>query len=140
MNFRAETSLKNITDGTSLTLLGGEVGRAESESGHAFNGDHNAAIWAGEESPFCQRCDLNRKEGGDGGFGSVHAGIVLFVMCDASVQAVSKEVNLAVLDRIVPKGFVPEEGDGGEEGGGSEGGGRRRRRRRRRSGGGGSAS
>jgi prepilin-type N-terminal cleavage/methylation domain-containing protein len=38
-NWDALTSLKHITDGTSKTLLGGEVSRAEAERTHAFNGD-----------------------------------------------------------------------------------------------------
>jgi ribonuclease D len=49
---------------------------------------------------------------------------------------------LAVLDHTVPKGSVPEEGDGVEESDGAGGGGRRRRRRRRggRSSGGGATA
>src|SRR6185503_5556246 len=38
-SWRGATKLKNIVDGTSLTLLAGEVGRAISEGGHAYNGD-----------------------------------------------------------------------------------------------------
>jgi prepilin-type processing-associated H-X9-DG protein len=37
-------------------------------------------------------------EGGDGGFGSMHPSVVQFAMCDGSVQALSRDVNLAVLD------------------------------------------
>lgn len=102
-SFKARTSLKSITDGTSKTLFAGEVGRATSESGHAFNGDHLPALWIGRESPFCQRCGQSREEGGDGGFGSVHPGTVLFVMCDASVQPISTEVNLDVLDAMATR-------------------------------------
>jgi prepilin-type N-terminal cleavage/methylation domain-containing protein len=112
MSFRAETSLKNITDGTSLTAFAGEVGRFRSERGHAFNGDHFPAVALGEGRPFCQRCELppnpdvsapSSPEWGDDGFGSVHAGVVLFVMCDASVQSISKETDLAVLDRMATR-------------------------------------
>lgn len=101
--FRAMTGLKNITDGTSKTLLGGEVGRASSEDSHAFNGDHNPGIEIGEKKPFCARCAQNKAEGGDTGFGSVHSGTVLFVMCDGSVQAVSRETDVAVLDRMATR-------------------------------------
>jgi prepilin-type N-terminal cleavage/methylation domain-containing protein len=105
VGFRAETSLKNITDGTSQTALVGEVGRATSESGHAFNGDHNPGLSLGEgsEGDFCQRCELNGVEGGDGGFGGVHSGGVLFVMCDGSVRSISRETDPPVLDRMATR-------------------------------------
>jgi prepilin-type N-terminal cleavage/methylation domain-containing protein/prepilin-type processing-associated H-X9-DG protein len=112
MKFKAETSLKNITDGTSLTLLGGEVGRGVSESGHAFNGDHLPGLLIGEEAPFCLRCDLPPHPNpaappnpnyGDVGFGGNHPGVVNFVMCDGSVQSISKETDLAVLDRMATR-------------------------------------
>jgi prepilin-type N-terminal cleavage/methylation domain-containing protein len=98
LSFNARTAFKNISDGTSKTLFAGEVGRAASESGHAFNGDHLPGIWLGEQSPFCQRCGQRQSEGGDGGFGGMHSGVVQFVMCDASVQAISRDTSLAVLD------------------------------------------
>jgi hypothetical protein len=101
--------LKNITDGTSKTLLVGEVGRGTSESGHAFNGNQGGNF-IGELYPFCERCDLaphpnpnwpaNDPAYGDPGFGSAHSGTVLFAMCDGSVQAISAETNLAVMDAM----------------------------------------
>jgi prepilin-type N-terminal cleavage/methylation domain-containing protein len=103
ISFKASTSLKNITDGTTLTLLVGEVGKRESEAGHAFNGDTFPGIWVGEDSPFCQKCDLNKAQGGDGGFGGNHVGVVLFVMCDGSVQPIPRETDLAVLDRMATR-------------------------------------
>jgi prepilin-type N-terminal cleavage/methylation domain-containing protein len=111
-SWRGATSLKNITDGTSLTLLAGEVGRASSEGGHAFNGDHLPYEWVGNRKPFCQRCLLPPNpdraappspEFGDDGFGSGHPGVVLFVMCDASVQSVSRDADLNVLDRMATR-------------------------------------
>jgi prepilin-type N-terminal cleavage/methylation domain-containing protein len=112
ISWDAMTSFKNITDGTSKTLLGGEVGRGTSERGHAFNGDHFPGVWLGELEPFCQRCGLppnpNKNASpqpgdGDGGFGGVHPGIVQFVMCDGSVQSISKDTDLAVLDRMATR-------------------------------------
>ena len=103
LSFEGRTGFHNITDGTSKTLLGGEVGRALSEGGHAFNGDHLPGEWIGEENPFCQQCGLNKQEGGDFGFGSVHTGVVMFTMCDGSVQALSKDVNTSVLDRMATR-------------------------------------
>ncbi|HYO23795.1 MAG TPA: DUF1559 domain-containing protein [Lacipirellulaceae bacterium] len=113
--FKAETSLKNITDGTSRTLLAGEVGRGTSETGHAFNGDHTPGLFIGNESPFCQRCTLpglppgipgtgpQALEYGDGGFGSAHPGVVQFVMCDGSVQSINRDVDLPILDRMATR-------------------------------------
>jgi hypothetical protein len=107
------TKLKDITDGTSKTLLAGEVGKYHSERAHAFNGDHEPGISIGEEEPFCQRCHLNSTEGGDEGFGSMHPNVVLFILCDGSVQAISRDTSLAVLDRAATRaGEDPYEFDG----------------------------
>ncbi|MBA4105262.1 MAG: hypothetical protein C0485_05855 [Pirellula sp.] len=103
LSFKAMTSLKNITDGTTLTLLVGEVGKRESEGGHAYNGDHFPGLWVGEQSPFCVKCDLNKADGGDPGFGGNHSGVVLFAMCDGSVQSISRETDLRVLDRMATR-------------------------------------
>lgn len=97
------TSFKSITDGTSKTLLGGEVGKQTSESGQAFNGDSNAGMWIGELKQFCERCDRNGADGGDSGFGSVHNGVVNFVMCDGSVQSLSRDIDAKVLDRMATR-------------------------------------
>ena len=113
LSWEALTSFKNITDGTSKTLLGGEVSRRESERTHAFNGDHFPGYWIGELEPFCQKCTQSLEEDGDPGFGGAHSGVVNFVMCDASVQAISKDTNLAVLDRMATRaGDDPYEVDG----------------------------
>lgn len=102
-SWEALTSLKNITDGTSKTLLGGEVSRAEAERTHAFNGDFFPGRWIGEEEPFCVRCTLSKADGGDQAFGGAHTSTVNFVMCDGSVQAISRDTNLAVLDRMATR-------------------------------------
>jgi hypothetical protein len=114
--FKAETSLKNITDGTSQTLLVGEVGRATAESGHAFNGDHDPAELIGHDAGFCERCDLpavppgvtatpdeKRSVYGDAGFGSAHTSVTHFLMCDGSVRAIPRETDLNVLDRMATR-------------------------------------
>ena len=102
-SWKGATSLKSISDGTSQTLLAGEVSRALSENGHAFNGDHVPYEWIGIRAPFCQRCNMAEAEGGDFGFGGGHPGVVLFVMCDASVQSISREADLNVLDRMATR-------------------------------------
>jgi len=115
-SFRPQTGLKNITDGTSKTLMAGEVGRGTSELGQAFNGnDRTTAVEVGELNGFCQRCGhppvppgttvtgSDLQSYGDDGFGSVHNGVTLFVMCDGSVQALSNDINLPVLDRMATR-------------------------------------
>ena len=97
------TSFKSITDGTSKTLLGGEVSRRESERTHAFNGDNFPGFWVGEEEPFCQRCTQSRDDGGDAGFRRPALGVVNFVMCDGSVHSIWRDINLAVLDRMATR-------------------------------------
>jgi prepilin-type N-terminal cleavage/methylation domain-containing protein len=103
VGYEALTSFKSISDGTSKTLLAGEVSRALAESGHAFNGDHLPGYPVGQGRPFCQQCTLARDAGGDQGFGGPHPGVVLFVMCDASLQTVSRSVDLPVLDRMATR-------------------------------------
>ena len=89
--FKAMTSFKSIIDGTSKTLLGGEVGLGTSEYGQAFNGDHFPGVWvgegvAGDDGGFCERCETPPTKntlgavispdpnGGDRGFGSIIRG------------------------------------------------------------------
>jgi hypothetical protein len=110
--WRGATKLKNIVDGTSLTLLAGEVGRAVSEGGHAYNGDFSPYEWVGRQAPFCQRCGHPVRPPGstepaanfaDFGFGGNHPSVVVFVMCDTSVKAISRETDLNVLDRMATR-------------------------------------
>ncbi|WP_425267221.1 DUF1559 domain-containing protein [Aeoliella straminimaris] len=102
-SFNGITSFRSITDGTSQTLLGGEVSRKLGESGHAFNGDHLPGFPIGETRPFCQRCTESEDEGGDSGFGGAHPGIANFLMCDASVQSIPTGTDLAVMDRMASR-------------------------------------
>ena len=102
-SWSALTSLKSITDGTSKTLLGGEVSRREAERTHAFNGDFFPGFWVGELQPFCTKCTQTKADGGEAGFGGAHSGVVNFVMCDSSVQAIAKDINGPVLDRMATR-------------------------------------
>ena len=101
-SYTPRTSFKSITDGTSKTLLSGEVGRGTSESGQAFNGD-TSGMYIGELKQFCDKCEKNKAEGGDDGFGSAHNGVVNFVMCDGSVQRIARDVDPNVLDRMATR-------------------------------------
>ena len=110
ISFKAVTTLRRIKDGTTKTALAGDVGRGTSETGHAFNGDHNPALFIGELAPFCSRCTLafdpnpqNIATSGDDGFGSGHPGIANFVFLDGHVQPVSREADTRVLDRMATR-------------------------------------
>jgi prepilin-type N-terminal cleavage/methylation domain-containing protein len=114
-SYKPRTGLKDVTDGTSKTLLVGEVGKGTSESGHAFNGNQSG-LFIGEMYPFAERPELaphpnpaynintaqDRNSYGDPGFGSAHS-VVIFAMCDGSAQAISKDVNLAVMDAMATR-------------------------------------
>ena len=110
--FKERTGIKNIKDGTSHTLLAGEISRSIAEGGHAFNGDHLPGYPIGQGRPFCQRCTL---PDGDSGFGGAHPGVVMFVMCDGSVQGMSRDTDLSLLDALATRagGEVVSEGVGG---------------------------
>jgi prepilin-type N-terminal cleavage/methylation domain-containing protein/prepilin-type processing-associated H-X9-DG protein len=107
--FTAMTALKQITDGTSKTAMAGEVGRGTSDAGHAFNGDHIPHVQMGELQGFCQRCtapfdpDITNTSRGDVGFGGAHPGVTNFVYCDGHVQAISRDVEPRVLDRVATR-------------------------------------
>ena len=104
LRYKSQTSLKRITDGTSKTFLGGEVSRATAETSHAFSGDFYPGIWVGEANPFCQKCTQTYAEGGETNrFGGAHPGVVMFGMCDGSVQAISRDINTPVLDRMATR-------------------------------------
>ena len=114
LGFKPRVSLKSITDGTSKTALAGEVGKATSEAGHAFNGDFTSTtMQLGWRKPFCQRCDLpppppgataaEKLLYGDPGFGGVHPGVVIFAFCDGSTRGISKETDVNVLDCIATR-------------------------------------
>ncbi|MEQ8848683.1 DUF1559 domain-containing protein [Botrimarina sp.] len=111
VSFRPVTSFAKIIDGTSKTLMMGEVGRVASENIQVFNGDslpgypigEYPAYSGSERRSFCKNCTLSDEEGGDSGFGSGHPGVVVFVMCDGSVPTISRDVDPIVLDNAATR-------------------------------------
>jgi type II secretory pathway pseudopilin PulG len=102
-SYKAITSFRHIKDGTSRTLLAGEVSRSLAESGHALSGDHLPGYPTGLLRPFCQNCTASDEMGGDNGFGGGHPGVVMFVFCDDSVQAISRSIDPVVLDAMATR-------------------------------------
>ncbi len=111
VSFTATTSMAKITDGTSKTLLAGEVSRSSSEGVQIFNGDSlpgypigEYPIYSGSDRRcFCEKCSLPKDGGGDSGFGSGHPGVVVFSMCDGSVQTISRSVDPVVMDNAATR-------------------------------------
>ncbi len=95
-SWSSRTAMKNIVDGTTQTLLCGEVTKRSAENRHAFNGDRNAGKLVGELRPFAQ--DSNSF-----GFGGAHATIVQCGMVDGSVQTLQRDIDPAVLDRMASR-------------------------------------
>lgn len=95
--------LRDVTDGTSHTLLAGEMhvplgklGQSP-EDAFIFNGDHvfNATRIGGPTVPIVQD---NRDEGsGLVSWGSWHAGVCHFALADGSVRGISKQLDTRTL-------------------------------------------
>ncbi len=95
-NYWSRTAFKKVVDGTSKTLMLGHVSKKTAESRHAFGGDVEPGIRAGELAPFSQGPDEH-------GFGGPHPGVVLFTMVDGSVQTIELGIDPAVVDRMVTR-------------------------------------
>lgn len=100
ISFRALTSFAKIIDGTSKTLMIGEVSVRASEAVQVFNGDSLPGLPVGEEQEFCKDCT---SPDGDLGFGAGHPAVVNFVLCDASVQSINRDVDMRVMDRAATR-------------------------------------
>ncbi len=101
--WRSHTTFAHIRDGTSNTLLAGEVTYARARASGAYNGDHYNGTLLGPSYPI-------QRDRNESGFGSDHPGIVQFVFCDGSVRAISVEINSTLAGKLVTRaggGVIP---------------------------------
>jgi hypothetical protein len=114
-------SMRNVTDGTSNTMLFGEVSRRSSEGkfltftwapeffgfevpeeinsssgAAAFNGDTNLGRQVGINAPLALAPT-------DTGFGSAHPGVVHFCFGDGSVRALQVDMDPLILDAMASR-------------------------------------
>ena len=97
VSWKSQTRLRDITDGTSHTLMYGEVTYERAQVCAGYNGDCQGCGRAGVDFPFSQRRE------GEYGFGSDHPGICQFTFCDGSTHAFSTEVDLVLLEKLVTR-------------------------------------
>jgi prepilin-type N-terminal cleavage/methylation domain-containing protein len=104
--WKARVSITKITDGTSKTLLCGEVSKRRAENTRAFNGDDPAGLFIGESRQFAPNPEpepLPANYFDSISFGSAHPGVVQVAMVDGSVQGLSKNIDPTILDRLTKK-------------------------------------
>ena len=103
--YKSPVSFAKITDGTTKTLMFGEISKRRADGFQAFNGDSPSSLFVGQDRPLAPQPEpspdqppsdyLNKVS-----FGSSHAGVVQFVMCDGSVQSISRDIDPTILDRM----------------------------------------
>jgi prepilin-type N-terminal cleavage/methylation domain-containing protein len=104
--YASQTSFAKIIDGTSKTLLCGEVSKSRAEMTQAFNGNDPQGIFAGEDSPLAPYPEpqpLPPTFFDKTSFGSSHPGVVQVAMVDGSVQGLRGEIDPTVLDRMAQR-------------------------------------
>lgn len=89
-------SIAMIEDGTSHTILAGELGERRANSRHAFNGDKTGGEWLGVLNPPAIDDD-------DSGFGSNHVGVIGFAFCDGSVRPIAIETDIHLLEALATR-------------------------------------
>jgi prepilin-type N-terminal cleavage/methylation domain-containing protein len=105
-SYNPRVSIAKITDGTSKTLMIGEVAKSRADDFQAFNGDTAPALFIGEVRPFAPESEPSPRPANyhdSNSFGSAHPAVVNFVMVDGSVHSISREVNPRVLDRAAQR-------------------------------------
>jgi prepilin-type N-terminal cleavage/methylation domain-containing protein len=106
--YKSPVSIAKITDGTSKTLMYGEISRRRADGFQAFNGDSAPSLFVGQSRPFAPNPEPEPGQPPSNylntvSFGSSHPSIIHFAMVDGSVQAINKDVDPAVLDRAAQR-------------------------------------
>jgi prepilin-type N-terminal cleavage/methylation domain-containing protein len=96
-------SLAKISDGTTKTLLYGEISKSRADNFQVFNGDVSPALAAGEGLPFVPNPEPASFTPGNYSYGSAHPAIIQVVMLDGSVQTLNREMDQAVVDRMAQR-------------------------------------
>ena len=107
-SYKSQTSFAKITDGTSKTLMFGEISGRRARGFQAFNGDSAPGLFVGQDRPLAPFPEPTPDQPPTNyvdtvSFGSSHPGAVHFVMCDGSVQSLSRDVDQNVLDRMAQR-------------------------------------
>jgi prepilin-type N-terminal cleavage/methylation domain-containing protein/prepilin-type processing-associated H-X9-DG protein len=104
-SYKSHVTLGKVSDGTSKTLMFGEISKRRADGFQAFNGDNASSLFVGQDRPLAPNPEptpdqpptdyLNKVS-----FGSSHSGVVQFAMCDGSVQSISRDIDPTILDRM----------------------------------------
>lgn len=95
-DWRSRSSLAKVTDGTSRTLMIGEVTPPRAANRHAFNGDKKVGEWIGLRNPPA----LDDRESQFGGW---HVRLIPFAYCDGSVRPIAVKTDLPVLEALATR-------------------------------------
>lgn len=111
-SWRSRTSLKSVSDGTSLTIMVGEVARWVSDHDMTFDGNDNRGESCGilarlstnnDLSPGARNIPQYKSGEWECGIGSAHPGSVHVAMVDGSVQTLNVDMDPNVLDRMITR-------------------------------------
>jgi hypothetical protein len=115
ISYSSKMPISKITDGTSKTLMFGEISEKRAAGFQAFNGDDSPSLFTGQHAPLAPFPDREPqpeaylriagelKKAETVSFGSSHPSVVMFVMVDGSVQAVSRDIDPTILDLMAQR-------------------------------------